>query len=112
MRNFRFLVLPLVMLTFSWTGKAQITFVDPNVALERLEVKAQEIEESIAAGDIKGVEADIHQTIFKVLSNDLRQKNEVEVCIQAAFDKCYEIYQESTKEVGDVKEMIINLFKE
>lgn len=112
MRNFRFLLLFSILMAFTMVGNAQITYVEPDVALERLEVKAQEIEESISAGVIKGVEADIHQTILKVLVNDLQQNNKVEICIQAAFDKCYELYQESTKEVDDVKEMIINLFKE
>ena len=112
MKNFRFLILISLLSTFTLIANAQITYVVPDVALERLEVKAQEVEELITAGEIKGVDADIRQAVFKILSNDLRQNNEVEICIQAAFDKCYEMYQESTKEVDEVKEMIINLFND
>jgi hypothetical protein len=91
---------------------AQVVFVGADIALERLELKAKDVEESIANGEIKGADADIQQLVFSVMSNDLKQNNPVDVCIEAAFEKCYATFQDFTKEVDDFKAVIINLLKE
>jgi hypothetical protein len=112
MKIFRTCFVLFVFLCTSVLMNAQVVFVGADIALERLELKAKDVEESIANGEIKGADADIQQLVFSVMSNDLKQNNPVDVCIEAAFEKCYATFQDFTKEVDDFKAVIINLLKE
>jgi len=112
MRNIRYSLIVLLFLGIATFAQGQITYVGPDIALVRLEIKAQDIEQSISDGAIKGVDAEIHQLVFRVLANDLQKNNPVESCIEAVFEKCYETFPDATKEVDDVKILVINLLKE